>query len=600
MQKHKISIEELKYSRDQVEQNLFSQIPSELKDDVKNAEVALDTFIHICEMVKLGCGITDIRKFINLYPERKKSSDQTEDGNDRDIENSPEDNESRHNQPSEDPVGTNPIKSDEPDEEKDKNKNRNHKGKRGAYDFENVQEDHCYVPGLIEKDPCPSPACTGRLYRHLRSDGRPRASIWFFGNAPITAKRYVFHDLRCNLCKKVYSASPPKELLDDGFDKEELYGYSAIATLVQLKYFSAMPWYRLSRLQESYDLEIPESSQWDKIEYFGNIAKFLFDYWKKDSVPKAKSFFGDDTSSSIRSSTSEVKKRRGTEIFTLRDGCHSSVIIAITEDDRHIVLIKTAIIHLGEWLDEVLSNRPDHLPSPQLMTDCSKNNKVTVIDVIPLACNQHARNAFKEQKKYFPKQCKEILGIYKQIFKNDRKTSSMSDKERLAYHLEHSKPLMDKIHDLVSIWKEDKISPENSEFGKALNYFLNHEKELRGFHNFEGATLSNNISERQMIKIALLRNVCKNFLNETGANVASVIFSVGLTAILSGVNILDYFIAILRFQDHVKTSPELFQPWNYQETVATLQEKVPPDQDELRLDYTLEPNVENTGPPQSV
>ncbi len=181
--------------------------------------------------------------------------------------------------------------------------------------------------------------------------------------------------------------------------------------------------------------------------------------------------------------------------------------------------------------------------------------------------NQHARKPFKDNQKFFPKQCKIILTLYKEIFKNDIKTKKMSDNDRLDYHIKHSGPLMDKIHDHITTWVEDKITPENSAFGKALNYFLKHEKELRGFLYYEGAALSNNISERQMIKIALLRNNSKTFLNVTGATIASIIFSVGLTAIACGANLLDYFIAVLRYQDYVKKDSSSFLPWNYQDTI---------------------------------
>jgi len=45
--------------------------------------------------------------------------------------------------------------------------------------------------------------------------------------------------------------------------------------------------------------------------------KALYDYWKKDGVPKAKSYFGDDTSNSIRDKTCEVIDQRGVIYYAI-------------------------------------------------------------------------------------------------------------------------------------------------------------------------------------------------------------------------------------------------------------------------------------------
>ena len=206
-----------------------------------------------------------------------------------------------------------------------------------------------------------------------------------------------------------------------------------------------------------------------------------------------------------------------------------------------------------------------------MTSDCARSNDVTETSVVFIGCNQHARAYFKDQEKYFPRECKKALEIYKKIFAHDVVTRKMSDADRLAYHQKHSAPLMDELKVLVLQWKEDKIAPENSEFGRALNYFLNNEEKLRGFHRYEGAPLSNNISERQMIKIALFRNASKSFKTEVGAAVASLIFSLGLTAILANENPQPYFLAILKHQDHVKKDPAGYMPWNYRETISKIQ-----------------------------
>ncbi len=221
-------------------------------------------------------------------------------------------------------------------------------------------------------------------------------------------------------------------------------------------------------------------------------------------------------------------------------------------------------------MDQILANRPKNLPPPLFMSDGSSQNSVTATPVINLDCNQHARNLFKECGKQYPKEVAIVLKLYKGIFANDRLTANITPKERLAYHQEKSGHLFDELVEHVKTWKNNKIAPDNSPFGKACDYLINRENALRGFLKYEGAPVSNNISERQMIKIALLRNARSFFLTKYEAEIAFVIFSVGLMAILAGINLFEYFVAILRHSDAIKENPESFLPWNYKKTVEQL------------------------------
>jgi transposase len=69
----------------------------------------------------------------------------------------------------------------------------------------------------------------------------------------------------------------------------------------------------------------------------------------------------------------------------------------------------------------------------------------------------------------------------------------MSPEERLRFHQEHSRPVMDKLHG----WMETQLSGHktepNSGLGKAIRYMLRYWKALTLFLRSAGVPLDNNV-----------------------------------------------------------------------------------------------------------
>ena len=69
-----------------------------------------------------------------------------------------------------------------------------------------------------------------------------------------------------------------------------------------------------------------------------------------------------------------------------------------------------------------------------------------------------------------------LLDAYHRAYKNDAHTRAedMSDEVRLAYHRQHSRPILMKMcHDAQALLDKHKVEP-NSKLGSALDYLLNH------------------------------------------------------------------------------------------------------------------------------
>jgi transposase len=458
-----------------------------------------------------------------------------------------------------------------PDAQDDKKRNAHHPGRRSA-------KDHPEAEAFVHEHPthhsgqrCDEAGCSGRLY-HFKKDGEFRTLLRISGGAPLRAETHQFKDLRCNQCGKVYAVPAPKALSDDG-PAEQMYGFSATATVALYKYLGGTPWYRQGKLQNHLGLDVSPSTQWDLCEALANAAFPL--YAKMQKLAAAfPLFFADDISFPILSEKDgEIKKRRSTGKDVHRDGCHSSCIIADDQAGRRLVLFKTGIIHAGEWMDLLLSQRPSGLSPPLYMADRSTSNPVTVTATIELACNAHLRNRFDELRNRHKLLTGRVLDLYKKVYKVAAASGAMPAAARLAHLQKEATPLMDKIFAIARSELGQHYTEPNSQLGKAFQYALNHEPELRGFLKYPGAPLDNNLCESMLSRVDMLRRNAWFYKNMVGAWVSDVIMSLGQTAKLVDANPYNYYLQILRHQETVRQDPASFMPWNYQQTIASLSQR---------------------------
>ena len=452
-----------------------------------------------------------------------------------------------------------PKNADNEPSEKDKTKpavNQNHPGKCSIGDFPSAEECHHHHDFLKPGDLCP------KCLKCKIKDARPRQQILFEGFAPLRPVIHISHDLICGLCGEKYRATPSKKALDNGLGSCDRYGHSAVAMIVVLKYFSALPWNRISRLQGMFNIKLSPSSQFDQSEKQANTLKPIQDL-EKFVAAQSDLFIMDDTSNRVLDKTQQVKLVRGTGKYTIRDGCHSSLVIAFNVDGYPIVQVKTDIIHAGEWIDNILLLRSTDLADPLVSGDCISSNKVTTRTVNVGGCNQHARQKFYDKKANGPNIVKPILEWYKQIFIQDTKTRDMTPRERLESHQRLSAPIMDNIVAECRRLIDEKVVTPNSDLGGACQYILNHEPALRAFHTYEKAPLSTNLVERIIGYIVILRKNVHFFKTTVGAAVGDTLLSVGLTAFLAGTNIFEYFRLASIHRDEVRTNPEAWTPWEF-------------------------------------
>jgi hypothetical protein len=146
----------------------------------------------------------------------------------------------------------------------------------------------------------------------------------------------------------------------------------------------------------------------------------------------------------------------------------------------------------------------------------------------------------------------------------------MTKSERLQYHQEHSKPIMDDLHIYLENLLSSKQVEPNDALGKSVKYMLKHWHELTQFLRIEGAPIDNNMLERAL-KIPIRgRRTWLFYKTEYGAMIGGVLTSIIYTCVLSGINPLHYLIALQEYKNLVVKEPEKWLPWSYQDSISAL------------------------------
>ncbi len=203
------------------------------------------------------------------------------------------------------------------------------------------------------------------------------------------------------------------------------------------------------------------------------------------------------------------------------------------------------------------------------MCDGISANTAGDFETLLANCNSHARRKFVEVADDFVKETKHILGVFKEVYKNDDKTKkqNMSDDERLEYHITNSKPLFDGLQKWFDKQFENKEIEPNGSLGIAINYMTDHWKELTLFLRVPGAPIDNNCCERAIKKAILHRKNSMFFKTENGAYVGDLFMSIIHTCELEDTNPFEYMVTLSKHPDEISETPENWMPWNYKDNL---------------------------------
>ena len=334
-----------------------------------------------------------------------------------------------------------------------------------------------------------------------------------------------------------------------------------------LKYGAGMPFYRLEKLQQSLGLPTPSSTQWDQVE---KGADKIYPAYKELERRAAQGdlVHNDDTTNRILDLIKENKTKTEKE----RTGIFTTGIVCLSEDHK-IAIFHTGRRHAGENLQALLEKRDAEKEPPIQMSDALSHNVPTTFDTILANCLAHARRKFVDVVWSFPDECRYVIKALDKVYKYDEiaKTEKMSDQQRLEYHQQYSKPVMDELKNWFNAQLDQKLVEPNSGLVKAINYMRNHWEKLTLFLTVPKAPLDNNLCERALKQIILNRKNALFFRSQFGAFIGDMYMSLIHTCYLMHVNPFDYMVALQRYSSAVFKSPSDWMPWNFKATIAAFE-----------------------------
>lgn len=175
-----------------------------------------------------------------------------------------------------------------------------------------------------------------------------------------------------------------------------------------------------------------------------------------------------------------------------------------------MALFFTGRRHAGENFARVLGHRAKGLSPPIQMCDALSRNLPKLpekLEIIVGNCNAHARRHFVEVTPNVRQECRFVLETLAEVYGYEAQAEGqgVSPEERLRFHQEHSRPVMDVLHAwLKAQFAEKRVEP-NSGLGTAIAYALRHWDRLTLFLRQAGAPLDSNIVERALKKAILHR-----------------------------------------------------------------------------------------------
>jgi transposase len=425
-------------------------------------------------------------------------------------------------------------------------------GRKAASAFVGAPRIEIEHPNLKHSDRCP--ACgQGNVY----TQKEPKVLVRIVGQAPLAATVYSLERLRCGACGQVFTAEEPEGVGAEKYDE------TAAAMIAQLKYGSGIPFYRLERLENQLGIPLPAATQWEIVEEAAEVIKPARDELIRQAA-QGEVLHNDDTGMKVLKLEREPGEKR-TGVFT-------SGIVS-TAAGRKIALYFTGRQHAGENIADVLKQRAAESGPAIQMSDALSWNAPKLpggVELLVAHCLAHGRRQIVEVAQNFPDECRHILLQLGEVYRNDAQArdANLEAEGRLRFHQEHSRPVMDNLHDwLEAQFAERKVEP-NSSLGKAITYLLRHWKALTLFLRQAGAPLDNNLCERALKRAVLHRKNALFYRTLNGAQVGDLFMSLIHTCELCGADSFHYLTELQRHAGELAASPAEWMPWNYRETLA--------------------------------
>lgn len=429
-------------------------------------------------------------------------------------------------------------------------------GRNGAKDYPGAKRVAVPHPKHKAGDLCPK-CLKAKLYLFKL----PAEIICIVAQPIFTATIYQLQRLRCAICGELFTAPPPPEAGPDKYDR------SVGTMLAILRYGAGFPMFRMNKWQRWFGVPLPASTQWGLIDAASKTPEIIYDTLI-DQAAQGTLIHNDDTTMRVQSLKKIISQAEGQN---KRTGIFTTGIVSLVGEHR-VALFFTGLKHAGENLDQVLKRRAPGLKAPLQMSDALSCNLPKEFKTIVCNCIPHARRNFVDVMESFPQECRKVIERLAEVYRceDQAREAKLSDQDRLAYHQQRSRPVMDELHHWMKDLIDQKKVESNSGLGQAIRYMLKHWEPLTRFLHVPGAPLDNNICEQALKTAILHRKNSMSYKTVRGAEVGDIYMSLIHTCQLDGVNPFDYLMALQPNAATVEKDPARWLPWNYRDALEAL------------------------------
>ncbi len=219
------------------------------------------------------------------------------------------------------------------------------------------------------------------------------------------------------------------------------------AVVSVLRYATGMPHHRLAQWQKWAGVPFAASTQFERVEAMANAVFPVFRHMETIAANRPL-VHSDDTGARILTLMAENETL--TQGKGERTGIFTTGIVARGLDATlaPIILYASGRWHAGENMDRLLNQRTVQESDVIHMADASSMAPRSPRR-ITAKCMVHARRYFFEAEPAFPEHCERVLEDIATIYRNDDETRDMTPDARLAYHQQHSRPVMDALYEWI-------------------------------------------------------------------------------------------------------------------------------------------------------
>jgi transposase len=460
-----------------------------------------------------------------------------------------------------------PTSGDEKTEPGDSKKPKGH-GRNGSGAYRKAQHfTHALELGVIGAE---CEACR----RAKMSRYREKIVIRIIGQPLFSAEGHHYEQARCRRCGHIVRAQGPDHVYQGLGTDYVRYDWSACAMLMVMHYFGGSPFKRIESLHEGWQVPMPDANQWQVVSVGDDLLLPLYRAVEQHAIQKSTNFRIDDTGAMVISLKKQIDaelaalKSLGDSTKDVRTGINATGLYWETPTGP-VILFYTGRHHAGEIVDQLLRHRL--LSSPKLVkcTDgASKNFDHQHADkLVESTCNAHALLKFREIKDKHPVEYAEAGRVYKQVFDHDDEAKSLelSPVERMLYHRQHSKPLLEQLKKMCEEKITSKLVEPSSRLWEPLTFVINQWERLTRFCDVPGVPLDTNLVEQALIMPVRYFAGSFNYHTEDGAMVGDHAMSLIATARANDVEPVAYLTECLRCHEDLAQRPEHYLPWVYRE-----------------------------------